>query len=154
MKYKHTTPIQVRFNDIDIVGHVNNAIHQQYFDFARLRYFEEVFNENVDWDRAEVLILASITVDYINPIFLEDNLFVNTQIFRIGNKSLGMAQQIFTKKGDEIIINSENTSVLVSFDQKKKESIELPENWKESIAKYEINDFNLPNKGQLGLLEN
>ena len=34
------TPIQIRFNDIDILGHVNNVMFGHYCDVARSDYFE------------------------------------------------------------------------------------------------------------------
>ena len=47
--FKHFSPVHIRFNDIDILGHVNNAVQQYYFDIARLDYFRDVFKEAVDW---------------------------------------------------------------------------------------------------------
>ena len=38
MKFFHETPLQIRFNDVDVMGHVNNSVYQNYFDVARLRY--------------------------------------------------------------------------------------------------------------------
>ena len=32
-------PIQMRFNDVDALGHVNNSMYQQYFDLGRVDYF-------------------------------------------------------------------------------------------------------------------
>ncbi len=32
--FNQEDPIQIRFNDIDLLGHVNNTIIQEYFDFG------------------------------------------------------------------------------------------------------------------------
>ena len=37
IQFFHKTPIQIRFNDVDVVGHVNNSVYQNYFDAARMR---------------------------------------------------------------------------------------------------------------------
>ena len=33
--------IQVRFADIDVLGHVNNAIYLSYFEMTSVHYFNE-----------------------------------------------------------------------------------------------------------------
>ncbi len=35
----HTTPVQVRFNDVDQMGHVNNAVIMEYFDLGKEAFF-------------------------------------------------------------------------------------------------------------------
>ena len=57
--YKHKTPIQIRFKDIDKLGHVNNANHITYFELARVDYFEALATENIkiDWINEGVIWL-------------------------------------------------------------------------------------------------
>ena len=43
--------IQVRFSDIDAMGHVNNAVYLSYFELARVYYFEKIMNESWDWKK-------------------------------------------------------------------------------------------------------
>lgn len=38
--------IQVRLTDIDILGHVNNAIYLSYFEMTRIHYFNELVDYN------------------------------------------------------------------------------------------------------------
>ena len=40
--FKHKTSIQLRFKDVDMMGHVNNANHFTYLELARVKYFNEV----------------------------------------------------------------------------------------------------------------
>jgi acyl-CoA thioester hydrolase len=39
----HTTTIQVRFADVDKLGHVNNAKYLTYFEIARMQFFKDEF---------------------------------------------------------------------------------------------------------------
>jgi acyl-CoA thioesterase FadM len=41
--FKHKLQIQIRYKDVDIQGHVNNANHITYFETARVNYFNESF---------------------------------------------------------------------------------------------------------------
>ena len=37
--FKRSTSVQLRFNDIDALGHVNNSVYFQFFDLAKTEYF-------------------------------------------------------------------------------------------------------------------
>ena len=38
--FRHTLPLQLRFNDIDLLGHVNNSVYFSFYDLGKARYFE------------------------------------------------------------------------------------------------------------------
>ena len=76
--FKHKTPVQIRFKDIDKLGHVNNANHLTYFELARMKYFEDVIGDQIDWKKQGV-ILARIEINYKLPILLEDKISVFTK---------------------------------------------------------------------------
>lgn len=38
--------IQVRFADLDVMGHVNNSVYLSYFEMARVHYFGELLGYN------------------------------------------------------------------------------------------------------------
>lgn len=37
----HTLPLQLRFNDVDMMGHVNNAVIMEFFDLGKSSYFAD-----------------------------------------------------------------------------------------------------------------
>lgn len=138
---KQSTDLQIRFNDIDIMGHVNNAVYQHYFDLGRLSYFETVFGEMVDWSD-ESLVLVHISIDFMNPLFLEDKAKVYSRIYRIGNKSIGMKQQVVKEADGAETICAESESVLSGYSKANDTSIAIPEKWKKRIVDFEP-DFSL-----------
>jgi len=133
-QFIHTAEVQVRFNDVDMMGHVNNAVYQNYFDYGKVKYFNSVLGEDVDWQE-NGLVLAKITIEYFLPVLLSDSLFIRSKIIRIGNKSLDMIQQIVDSKTDEI--KSSGTSVMVGYSFVNKETIFIPINWRKAIVEYE-----------------
>ena len=136
--FNHRTPIQIRFNDIDIVGHVNNAMHQHFFDAARLSYFKTIFKQNIDFKSDSfVLVIAKITIEYLKPVLLYDNVFVETKVHAIGNKSLQMTQRVITVFDKHTDVNSESTSVLVGIDQFTSETLAIPEDKKHLLINFE-----------------
>jgi len=136
IQFKHSTPIQIRFSDCDMLGHVNNAVYQQYFDYARLQYFKKVLASELDFNRYAVMV-ATITIDYLSPIPLHDDLEIFTRIDTIGNKSIGMIQQVYSKKDHEI--RASNRAVLVCFSLEKHTSVSLPDNWRARFLGYDKN---------------
>jgi acyl-CoA thioester hydrolase len=134
MDFKHKVSVQIRFNDIDLAGHVNNAVYQEYFDRARLDYFKDCFKQQIDWTK-EGFVIASIQVDFFSPVFLEDKISVVTCVESIGEKSLIMVQLLF--KEGEVEPAAHGKTVMVSYDYRKRESIAMPTEWIKLFEAYE-----------------
>lgn len=133
-QFYHQTPIQVRFNDVDIMGHVNNSVYQHYFDYARLRYFEQVFGYRLNWHE-EVLVLVNIEIDFIKPVYMYDLVKVLTKVYHLGNKSLKMEQRLVGEQDDDIRCRS--NAVLSGFNYQKGGSIPLLAEWRMRIKRFE-----------------
>ncbi len=134
MNCNHKKKIQIRFGDIDIMGHVNNGVQLSYLDLARWKYFEQVYGQTISWNDA-ALIVAHLDIDFLSPILLNDQIEVHTSIYKIGNKSISLTQNIIdANTGD---IKTKTTQVMVAFSQKLGESIEVPETLKIRIREFE-----------------
>jgi acyl-CoA thioester hydrolase len=99
-----------------------------------MNYFNKVLEEQMDWE-VEGLILASITINYLTPIFLNDNVVVRSKIYQIGNKSLKMSQDIFDKSTGQVSATSEST--MVCFSNKQQVTLTVPKRWRDKIAAFE-----------------
>lgn len=133
--FRHKTPIQIRFKDIDRLGHVNNANHITYFELARVDYFNTIMERGakIDWD-SESLILARMEMDYKQPVLLEDKISVYTWVSRLGSKSFDMSCSIVKDAdgGAEMEV-AKGVAVIVCFNYKLNQTIPIPENWKEKM---------------------
>src|SRR5262245_25524888 len=127
------TPIQIRFADVDKLGHVNNAVYLSYLELARMHFFQEVAG-GIKWER-EGIILARMEIDYLAPVLLNENLFVKTWCSRIGNKSFGLSYIILKKKGDTETDAARASSVQVCYDYISQKSIEMPPAWREWLKR-------------------
>lgn len=130
---KHKTPIQLRFKDIDALGHVNNANHLSFFELARINYFNDVISADIDWEN-EGMILARVTVDYKQPVLLQDKIVVYTGLVKTGNTSFELEYKLVReeKDGSETIM-SVGTSVIVCYNYKEKKPVKIPELWIEKM---------------------
>jgi acyl-CoA thioester hydrolase len=129
--FKQKTPIQIRFKDIDKLGHVNHANHITYFELARMDYFEAFAGNEIkiDWEN-EGVILAKVEMEYKQPILLEDKVYAYTWVSRLGSKSFDMACSIVRIKNDIETEVAKGFATLVCFNYKTNESINVPEKWK------------------------
>lgn len=129
--FKHKTPIQIRFKDIDKLGHVNNANHITYFELARVDYFEALATENIkiDWIN-EGVILAKIEMEYKMPILLEDKVFVYTWVSKMGTKSFDMSCSIVKIENGMEVELAKGLAIIVCFNYKTNQTILVPEKWK------------------------
>ena len=132
--FKHEMPVQIRFSDIDILGHVNNAVYLNYFDMAKARYFEAVHQSTADWGRYDVVV-ANVNIDFFSPVFLQDNIVIKTKVIRMGVKSFDMVQQLEDVQTGTI--KTMSRSVVVGFDVPTNSSKALSEEWKERIRSFE-----------------
>lgn len=125
------TPIQKRFADVDMLGHVNNVNQQHYFDLGKSDYFTQVINGPTSWTK-EGLIAVATNTNYMAQIWYNEPIVVRTRLEKIGNKSLTLFQQIVNTQTEEI--KSESRSVLVAFDFVTQRSIPIPPDWREKFA--------------------
>ena len=125
------TPIQKRFADVDMLGHVNNVNQQHYFDLGKSDYFTQVINGPTSWTK-EGLIAVATNTNYMAQIWYNEPIVVRTRLEKIGNKSLTLFQQIVNTQTEEI--KSESRSVLVAVDFVAQRSIPIPPDWREKFA--------------------
>lgn len=131
--FKHSVEIQLRFNDFDLLGHVNNAVYQHYYDYARINYFKKVIG-GVNWLDFSV-IMASIKIEYHKPINLNEKVSIRSRMKIIGKKSLIMIQEIYDPITGEK--KSCNIATMVGFSPLTKQTEAIPALWKEKIFDYE-----------------
>ncbi len=130
MSTTHRTNIQIRFNDIDLLGHANNATIHEYFDIGRLGFLKQTIGDTL-LEGALTLVIVSVKTDFANSIRLYEDIELVTQLKNIGTKSLTLQQQIFTSQAKQIKATCE--SVMVCIDQMSNESVIIPENWRRLI---------------------
>ncbi|MDA0973383.1 MAG: thioesterase family protein [Bacteroidetes bacterium] len=128
---KVSTKIHVRFSDIDVMGHVNNAIYLSYFEQGRMGFFNESVGIKWDW-RTNGIVLAHNEVDYLHPILLNDKPIIDTWLESVGEKSLTFMYDLNDGKGKTF---ARGKSVLVSYDYETQRSKTVPEQWRALVNK-------------------
>lgn len=133
--FKNILPIQVRFSDVDMMGHVSNTVYQSYYDSGKVNYFDEVIP---DMDFIEIGVVgASVKIEYFKPIYMKTRILVKTHVTVLGTKSLTMEHHLVDEHTNEIL--SVCTAVMVCYAIKQQVSIPIPKKWKKKILAYDEN---------------
>jgi len=92
----YETSIEVRFRDLDSLGHVNNAVYATYFEQARLRYLRDV--HEVDLDEVN-FVVARLEVDYRAPIEAVEPVTVGVGVDSVGETSFTLGYALENAAG-------------------------------------------------------
>lgn len=132
-EYRHRTPVQLRFSDIDQLGHMNNTVSFALFDMAKAKYFGNIFGD--DFLHSLTIVVANINANFFSPVFFHEQIVIDTAVVRLGNKSFTLHQRALNVDTGEVKV--ECTTVMVGFDAKRQVSVELPEVYKQKIREFE-----------------
>jgi acyl-CoA thioester hydrolase len=130
--YRFSLPREVEFRDIDIAGHVNNAVYLTYLETARIRYLLEILGPQFVYELS--LILARIEIDFRSPARFPERLELGARVTRLGMKSFDMEHQIWGADGRTVL---EARSVLVAYDYETHAPMAVPADWRERFDAYE-----------------
>lgn len=123
----YRTELDVRFSDLDLVGHVNNAVYATYCEQARVRFFED----ELDVRSTDIsIVLASLELQYRRPIEGTGTVTVELDVTDVGNSSFTMAYEI-SHEG-EVAATGESVQVVV--DPETRESVRVPDSWREAVG--------------------
>ena len=133
--YRVIADIQLRFRDIDMLGHVNNAVFLSWLELGRMAYTEAVLPD-IDWSRTG-FILAHVSIDYLEPVTLHDKVKVHFRCSRIGSKSLEFEFIITKADANGQRTAAKGSNVIVSFDYRENRSVPIPEHWRSRVGEWE-----------------
>ena len=121
--FPYVWPVEVRFRDLDALGHVNNAVFLTYLESARIAYWLELTGRT-GLDAVD-MILARVEIDYRSQASYREQLDVGARIAAVGKKSLTMELRVVAREPQRLVAESRN--VMVFFDYAANRSRPLPD---------------------------
>jgi len=119
---------QVRFRDLDPMGHVNNAVFLTYLEQPRIAFFEElgvaIGLEDMN------MIVARVEIDFRATVRLGQEVEVAVRATRFGTKSFDLDYEL-TVDGE---IVAEARSVQVAYDYGRREPVAIPDEWRQKLS--------------------
>jgi acyl-CoA thioester hydrolase len=120
MKPVHEKRIEIRWSDLDVYGHVNNAIYLTYIEEARDEWLGGSLGDPGQvWN----WVLVHVEIDYRRELALADDIAVATcRLDRIGTSSITTREEVRTVDGT---LAAEARAVLVARDRESGRSRSL-----------------------------
>ncbi|MEZ4800692.1 MAG: thioesterase family protein [Flavobacteriales bacterium] len=128
MNYEPYRP-EIRFADLDTMGHVNNAIYLSYFEQARIHFFRQFFGGKWDWRKHGILV-ARNEIDYKVSILLRDDVRIYVGCKHMGSKSFTLDYRITVERDGQEVVASTGASVLVCFNHSDGKTAPIPDEWR------------------------
>ncbi|MBY8975001.1 acyl-CoA thioesterase [Rhodobacteraceae bacterium NNCM2] len=127
-------PIQTRWADNDIYGHVNNVQYYAYFDTAVNGYLVEA--GALDIENGEVIgLVVATNCDYFASVAFPDRLDAGIRVSRIGTSSVTYEIGIFVEGAETAAAAGRFTHVYV--DRTSRRPVALPVSYREALAALE-----------------
>lgn len=133
--FRHRLSVQTRFNDYDILGHLNNTVYPVLADIGKTAYFTEAAPDL--WNDKKIgMVIASIKCDFHAPALPGESLDVLTAIDTIGTKSFVIEQRIVCPEQNDAVKCIIST-VMVHIDIKTLTATDVPDAWIAALNAYE-----------------
>lgn len=125
------TNIQIRFNDVDQMGHVNNAVIMEYFDLGKEAFFAERGLPPEEGDFT--VMIVHYDVDFKRQIHYHDKIQVETSIERFGTKSLTVLQRVVNSETGTVCV--ECRTVMAGYRRSTSSSEVIPDEVKQWLSR-------------------
>jgi acyl-CoA thioester hydrolase len=130
--------VEVRFVDVDAMGHVNNANYATYFEEARVAYIRrarpEAFSDR-DLGATFPFILLDLYCRYLSPVRAGEALEVGVRLSRLGGKSFDFEYLVVARGDGRAVAVGRTTQVYFNYAENRTEQV--PDALREAFARVE-----------------
>ncbi|MEN9692454.1 MAG: hypothetical protein RLZZ330_98 [Actinomycetota bacterium] len=124
--------IPLRWNDFDVLGHVNNVRYFEFMQDARVSLVDKMQVSKTDL--ADIgHVVAHQEIDYLKPIPMEaTEITVEVFVSKIGGASYDLNYEISDGHG---LIYAKASTVMVTFDVKADSVVRIPDHIRQALEK-------------------
>ncbi len=131
--FRFTTDLEIRFRDLDALGHVNNAVYLTYFEIVRTRYWKRLFGlpPADDWG----FVMVRTECNYRSPALLGETITIATRVSALKNSSFTFEYRLTEHRTGRLI--ADGLSVQACYDMKSGRTVRIPEAMRQEIKEFE-----------------
>ena len=130
--------IQMRFNDIDALHHVNNTVYFEYMDLGKSKYIDDVLRTHFDFIK-KALVIVNVNCEFYHMAHFGEPIVTETRVDEIGHKSITFEQRVINR--DTRDVKCIGRTVMVGFDIEKGVPMEISDDIRADIGAYEGRTF-------------
>lgn len=131
-EYSVIIELDVRWGDMDAFNHVNNIIYLQYFESARIAYFEKLGFAEIG---SVGPILAWTDCKYKFPLTYPDTISIGAKVHSLEPDRFIQRYAVFSHRHQ--CIAAEGQGVIVAYDYQANQKTPIPEEIKRRVYQLE-----------------
>jgi len=131
--YRFSTTLEVRWRDVDALGHVNNAVYFNYLEQARLHYMRELGFLPPN-STAVGVIIAEASCRFESPLKLGEQVTIRARVSGFRRSSFIFEYRI---EGEDGRLAATAQTVQVCYDYEEQRPSPIPDAWREAFDAYE-----------------
>lgn len=126
---------KLRFNDTDMLGHINNTLYSVALEAGRVELVREA--GLLDIARGHGVVIARIELDFLREMNWPGEVRCETVVHKLGNKSFQLRQHLV--HAGEICARAH--TVLTTFDMATRKAVPLTEDWRAALERWYLPEF-------------
>ncbi len=119
--FRFVHPVEVRFRDLDPMGHVHHSLPLMYWEESRARYWRTVAGrqtvEAIDY------VMGELSLRYHDRILFPATLRSGVRVTRLGRSSFDMAYGLWDGDG-RLLASGSSTQVMFDYDAGRSKPID------------------------------
>lgn len=131
--FRFTISLEVRFRDLDALGHVNNAVYLTYFEIVRTHYWKYLFGlpPAQDWG----FVMVRTECNYRSPALLGETIDIKARISSLKNSSFTFEYCLTESQTGRLI--ADGLSVQACYDMQLQRTVRISEEMRKRIKDFE-----------------
>jgi len=134
-RFKYWKTIEVRWGDMDSVGHVNNTVYFVYLESARVELLRKIGVRGKQGGSSQGPALVSTTCDFKRQVVYPSTIDVGVRVEAIGARSFSMGYGLFLHGAGDLV--AAGSSVNAWIDYAAERAVELPDWLRATLAEYQ-----------------
>lgn len=128
--------VEVRWGDMDEMGHVNNAVYFTYLESARIQLFAALGLDKPMTAERKGMSLAHAGCNFRAEVKYPETLEIGTVVTKIGTASFHLAH-VFLREGTDSLV-ADGNSVVVWTDYARGKSAPIPEDVRTKLHAFAV----------------
>lgn len=131
--FKFSSDIEIRFRDLDSLGHVNNAVYLTYFEITRFHYWKALFGDDAFNQFGFVVVRAEC--NYRSPAHMGETLSVRARVSELKQSSFIFGYEVVETSTGRLV--ADGSTVQACFDFQSKKVVPIPAELRRRITEFE-----------------
>lgn len=134
-QFSYWKSVEVRWGDMDAVGHVNNTVYFVYLESARVEMLHKIGARRAQRNDSQGPALVSTSCDFKRQVVYPATIDVGVRVEKIGNRSFQMSYGLFLHGTDELVATASSVNAWIDYALQR--AVELPEELRAALMEFQ-----------------